>query len=118
MYIMDYKMLNSNRKVVLGQNPAAGTFGNSNLGRPWQDYARVMFQNSDFTNTISPIGWQAWTSTQNSSNVLFAEYNNVNPAWSSARFSFAKLLSAPVAISAVLTSTIWIDSGYITLGAP
>jgi pectinesterase len=104
--------------VIVGPNAASGTFGNSNLGRPWRDYARVVFQNSDFNNVISAVGWQAWSSTQDTSQVLFAEYNNVNPAWSSSRVSFATKLSEPVTISTVLSSTSWIDSGYLFLGPP
>jgi pectinesterase len=105
-------------KIIVGPNAASGTLGNSNLGRPWGDYARVVFQNSDFNSVINAVGWQAWTSTQNTSNVLFAEYNNVNPAWSSSRVSFATKLSAPVAVSAILSSTSWVDSGYLSLGPP
>jgi pectinesterase len=104
--------------VILGRNAASGTLGNSNLGRPWRDFARVVFQNSNFNNVINAVGWQAWSATQDTSNVLFGEYNNINPAWSSSRVSFATNLSAPVAISAVLSSTSWVDSGYLSLGPP
>ncbi|KFY07940.1 hypothetical protein V492_06664 [Pseudogymnoascus sp. VKM F-4246] len=105
-----------NSRVILGPNAATGTEGNSNLGRPWRDYARVVFQNSDFTNVISPVGWQAWTSEQNTTNVLFAEYNNINPEWSDARVDFATKLEAPIEISAILNSTSWIDDKYLTIG--
>lgn len=115
---LPFKLLTSYRKVKLGANPASGTFGNSNLGRPWGDYARVVFQNSDLGNVINPVGWQAWSSTQDTSHVFFAEYNNANPAWSSSRVSFATKLTAPIAISTILSSTSWIDSGYLQLGPP
>ncbi|KFX97985.1 hypothetical protein V490_02525 [Pseudogymnoascus sp. VKM F-3557] len=104
-----------NAKVILGPNAASGTSGNSNLGRPWRDYARVVFQNSDFTNVISDVGWQAWTAEQNTTNVLFAEYNNINPAWSSSRVDFAKKLEAPVEISTILDSTSWVDDKYLDI---
>jgi pectinesterase len=86
------------------------------LGRPWRDYAWVVFQNSDFTNVISPVGWQAWTSEQNTTNVLFVEYNNVNPEWSSSRVAFATKLDAPIDISTILNSTSWVDDKYLTIG--
>jgi pectinesterase len=85
------------------------------LGRPWRDYARVVFQNSDFTNVISDVGWQAWTAEQNTTNVLFAEYNNINPAWSSSRVGFATKLEAPVEISTILDSTSWVDDKYLDI---
>lgn len=85
------------------------------MGRPWRDYARVVFQNSDFANVISLVGWQAWTSEQSTANVLFVEYNNVNPEWSSARVAFARKLDAPIDISTILNSTSWVDDKYLTI---
>ncbi|KFY75148.1 hypothetical protein V499_04847 [Pseudogymnoascus sp. VKM F-103] len=111
----DFTSLKTRLKVILGPNAASGTDGNSNLGRPWRDYARVVFQNSDFANVISLVGWQAWTSEQSTANVLFVEYNNVNPEWSSARVAFARKLDAPIDISTILNSTSWVDDKYLTI---
>ncbi|KFZ11539.1 hypothetical protein V501_04711 [Pseudogymnoascus sp. VKM F-4519 (FW-2642)] len=88
-----------NAKVILGPNAARGTNGNSNLGRPWR-----------------PVGWQAWTSEQNTTNVLFAEYNNVNPECNSSRIAFATKLDAPIDIGTILNSTSWVDDKYLTIG--
>ncbi|KAH8593616.1 pectin lyase fold/virulence factor [Bisporella sp. PMI_857] len=90
--------------------------GTNYLGRPWGDYARVVFQNSDLGNQIVSAGWQAWNSAQDTSNVLFAEYNNANAAGT--RVSFAKKLTSAVGISTILSNyASWVDSAYVGLGA-
>jgi len=43
---------------VLGANAASGTKGSVFLGRPWGDYARVIFQNSNLENMITAVGWE------------------------------------------------------------
>lgn len=30
------------------------------LGRPWRDYARVVFALCNISNTVSPVGWKDW----------------------------------------------------------
>lgn len=47
-----------NRKLVLGASAASGTKGSVFLGRPWGDYARVIFQNSNLENMITAVGWE------------------------------------------------------------
>ncbi|XP_061364763.1 probable pectinesterase 29 [Gastrolobium bilobum] len=39
-------------------------FGNGKtyLGRPWRDYARVLFYNTYMSNIIKPTGWEPWHS--------------------------------------------------------
>ncbi|APA07916.1 hypothetical protein SS1G_00468 [Sclerotinia sclerotiorum 1980 UF-70] len=50
------------------------------LGRPWRDFARVVFQNSYLGNNIAAAGWDVWsTSTPQTDNVTFAEFNNWGP---------------------------------------
>lgn len=45
-------------KVVLGKSAASGTKGSVYLGRPWGDYARVVFQNSNLENMITSAHWE------------------------------------------------------------
>jgi len=102
-------------KIVLGTGAASSIAGTVFLGRPWGDYARVVFQNSDLGNIITSVGWQAWTTSQPTANILFAEYNNVNAAGT--RVSWAKKLSSSVAISSILSNyTSWVDSAFLGLG--
>ncbi|QRV72443.1 pectinesterase [Ceratobasidium sp. AG-Ba] len=89
--------------------------GNQYLGRPWGDYARVIFQNSEIGSHVLPAGWSQWsTSTPNTDHVLFGEYNNNGGgAWRTGRAPFATKLPAGVSISTVLGSTSWIDSSFL-----
>ncbi|CCO28817.1 Pectinesterase OS=Aspergillus aculeatus GN=pme1 PE=2 SV=1 [Rhizoctonia solani AG-1 IB] len=85
------------------------------LGRPWADYARVIFQNNNIGSEVVAAGWQEWnTATPNTDHVLFGEYNNKGAgAWRNGRARFATKLSAGVSITTVLGSTSWIDSAYM-----
>ncbi|XP_058203853.1 probable pectinesterase 29 [Rhododendron vialii] len=42
--------------------------GRTYLGRPWREYARVVFYNSSLSDIVTPEGWDAW------GNVLGREY--------------------------------------------
>ncbi|PQE06125.1 carbohydrate esterase family 8 protein [Rutstroemia sp. NJR-2017a BBW] len=109
--------LTSRSKVIVGPGGASAAKGSSFLGRPWGDYARVVFQNSNLGNVITAAGWQPWNSAQDTSNVYFAEYANTNGAGT--RVSFAKALSSAVGISTILSNyASWVDSAYLGLSAP
>ncbi|KAI8070356.1 pectin lyase fold/virulence factor [Gongronella butleri] len=86
------------------------------LGRPWNQYARVVYMNSAIGSHIKPAGWSIWSSSDpRTSNVLFAEYNNSGSgAWNSARASFATQLTAAQAANynfyALFPGATWIDT--------
>lgn len=46
------------RRIILGNGAASGTKGAVYLGRPWGDYAQVIFQNTDEGNMITAAGWE------------------------------------------------------------
>lgn len=103
--------------IVLGSGAASGTKGNVYLGRPWSDYARVVFQNSDEENIIISAGWEAWSSSQSTTNILFAEYANTNAT--GMRVSWAKTLTSAYGIATILpTYSSWVDSSYLGVSAP
>lgn len=87
------------------------------LGRPWADYARVVFQYTSMSSVINSAGWHIWsTSTPNTDNVLFGEYSNTGTGASGTRASFATKLSAAVSMSSLFgssyTSAAYYDSSY------
>ncbi|XP_047938694.1 probable pectinesterase 29 [Salvia hispanica] len=49
------------------------------LGRPWRDYARVLFYNTAMADIIEPLGWDAWSRTGYESTLMMAEYNCRGP---------------------------------------
>ncbi|KAH6711689.1 carbohydrate esterase family 8 protein [Leptodontidium sp. MPI-SDFR-AT-0119] len=103
-------------KVVVGTGGASAAKGSSYLGRPWGDYARVVFQNSNLNSVITSAGWMPWNSAQVLTNVYFAEYANTNAAGS--RVSWAKMLSSAYGIGSILPSyNSWVDSVFLGLSA-
>ncbi|XEV01845.1 hypothetical protein FSHL1_007132 [Fusarium sambucinum] len=91
------------------------TFGTTSLGRPWSQYALVVYMNSFLDKHISKAGWSTWsTSNPQISDVFFGEYNNVGPGnWTSSRASFATKLTesqaAAYSLGSFIGSTSWLD---------
>ncbi|KAI8073507.1 pectin lyase fold/virulence factor [Gilbertella persicaria] len=85
------------------------------LGRPWSQYARVVFLSSTLDTHIQPAGWSVWKSTDpHTAHVLFAEHKNTGARGAfTNRASFATLLTDAQATQYSLTkvfgSTSWID---------
>ncbi|TDH66055.1 uncharacterized protein CCR75_001512 [Bremia lactucae] len=49
------------------------------LGRPWNPYARVVFQKCQLGSHIDPKGWSPWGDSASLDTVTFAEYGNTGP---------------------------------------
>ncbi|KAJ1303289.1 hypothetical protein OPQ81_011486 [Rhizoctonia solani] len=90
--------------------------GSVYLGRPWRNYARVIFQNSELGANVLPAGWSVWSNSDNRTNMTtFAEFKNTGPgAWNDQRANFSHLLTEPISIKTVLNSTSWIDTKFLT----
>ncbi|KAJ3039110.1 hypothetical protein HDV00_012601 [Rhizophlyctis rosea] len=105
--------------TVRAASSASSITGKVYLGRPWRNYARVVFMNSNLSNIINAAGWSQWsTSSPNTDHVTFGEYNNSGAgAWGSGRAKFATKLgsSSGYGIGDVLGSsyTNWVDPGYL-----
>ena len=94
----------------------AGAF---HLGRPWSQYARVVFQETSLSAVINSVGWHIWSTEEpNTSDVLFGECGNTGPGASGTRASFATKLSSPVAITTILgnncASATYVDTSYLS----
>ncbi|EPS26592.1 Pectinesterase [Penicillium oxalicum] len=101
-------------KAAPGHTVAAGSYA---LGRPWTEYARVVFQKTNLSAAIKSAGWDVWSSSSpNTADVLFGEYSNTGSGASGTRASFAKKLSSAVSISSILGSgyTSWVDTSYLS----
>ena len=46
------------------------------LGRPWRDYAKVVFINCEMGSHIAPEGWFNWSKTNRDKTAFYAEYQN------------------------------------------
>jgi len=96
--------------------PADGaSFSTIYLGRPWDQFARVAYIQSELSASIAAVGWTGWTkSDPRTENVVFGEYDNTGPgASTSSRASFAKQLSdedvAQFQLGTFFSSTGWIN---------
>jgi pectinesterase len=49
------------------------------LGRPWRDFAKVVFMNCEMGVHILPEGWSNWTGTSRDKSAFYAEYENAGP---------------------------------------
>ncbi|KAF2175141.1 carbohydrate esterase family 8 protein [Zopfia rhizophila CBS 207.26] len=104
---------------VISRSTVSAMSGNSvpdgayYLGRPWRNYARVVFQRTSLSSVINSAGWRIWnTGEENIDHVLFGEYGNTGTGASGTRASFATKLSAPVSISSILGSG-WASASYV-----
>ncbi|KAH7072496.1 pectin lyase fold/virulence factor [Paraphoma chrysanthemicola] len=109
-----YVINKSTISAASGNTVPAGAYY---LGRPWRNYARVVFQSTSMTNVINAAGWKIWnTGDERTDQVTFAEYANTGAGASGTRASFSKKLSSAVAITTVLGSDYknWVDTSYLS----
>lgn len=101
-------------EAASGEDVSEGTYY---LGRPWTEYARVVFQKTVLSDVINSAGWVEWSSSEpNTGDVLFGEYENEGDGAEGTRASFATTLSAAVGIESILGSDYedWVDTSYIS----
>ena len=83
---------------------------NVSLGRPWKDYARVVYLECELGAHIRPTGWDNWGSKAKEQTAYYAEYKSFGPGaqpenrlpWThqltdeeAADYSFEKIMAAP-----------------------
>jgi len=60
---------------VTGAKPGVKTY----LGRPWRQYASVVFMNSELAACVAPEGWYKWHVDNPAATVRYAEQGNTGP---------------------------------------
>lgn len=101
--------------------PAAGSSGfkNVSLGRPWNNFARVLYTGCYLDGMIGSAGWTQWSkSSPQTDGVTFAEYHNFGPGSSTCnRASFSTQLSDSDVVQFQLANffptTSWIDFSVV-----
>jgi pectinesterase len=63
------------------------------LGRPWRDFARVAFINTDMSDAVRPEGWQNWDHPEREKTVTYSEFGSTG-AGARRRVAWATPLSA------------------------
>lgn len=108
-----YVINESTVDAASGEDVAEGSYY---LGRPWTEYARVVFQKTTLGDAINSAGWIEWsTSEPNTEDVLFGEYDNSGDGSEGTRASFAEKLSSAIKITTILGSDYkdWVDTSYL-----
>ena len=77
------------------------------LGRPWRDYANVIFLNTEMEDIIHPAGWHNWNQPHREKTARYAEYQSRGPgANPSGRVAWARQLrdeeARQITVAAVL----------------
>lgn len=88
------------------------------LGRPWRNYARVVFQQTEMSKVINGAGWSVWNEgDERTDKVYFAESGNTGAGASGSRAPFSKKIASPVKIETVLgagyASAKYVDAKYL-----
>ncbi|CAA7265485.1 unnamed protein product [Cyclocybe aegerita] len=111
-----------NGSYVFNQNSIVLASGASSyLGRPWGNYAKVIFKDTYVTAPLNKAMWSVWnTGDERTDHVLFAEYNTTGSgAAGASRPSFATVLSASQANAYTISSAVgsdyasWVDAAYL-----
>ncbi|KAF5379934.1 hypothetical protein D9757_007175 [Collybiopsis confluens] len=81
------------------------------LGRPWFEFARVVFQNSQLPNLINPLGWTTLAAV---AEPTFQEFGNTGAGASTSKRVMETALNAAITHQAVLGADYlsWIDDTF------
>ncbi|KAJ7505887.1 putative pectin methylesterase [Mycena galericulata] len=108
----------NNSEIIVSSAATSALTGEVYLGRPWTEFARVVYTSCSLGVHINPAGWSIWsTATPNTADVLFAEYDSSGPGAAGTRASFSTKLTSNANYMAanILGSdwTSWVDTSYV-----
>ncbi|KFY31485.1 hypothetical protein V493_01066 [Pseudogymnoascus sp. VKM F-4281 (FW-2241)] len=110
-----YYVIN-NSNVAADASTTAGD-GDVFLGRPWREFARVCFQNTELSSLINAAGWKVWNEgDERTANVVFQEFGNTGPGAEGERAGFSEQLSGALTIDSILGADYadWVDAAYLS----
>ena len=98
-----------------GHTPEIRTY----LGRPWRDYAKAVFLNTEMSEVVQPAGWDNGKRPRAEGTAFFAEHNNTGPGASAdGRVPWAKQLSSADAANFSLENVLGGTDGWNPLREP
>ncbi|KAI4332647.1 hypothetical protein L6164_017539 [Bauhinia variegata] len=117
---------NSQIRAAPDLKPVVGVF-KTYLGRPWQQYSRVMVMKTFIDSVMSPLGWSPWGNSNFALNTLYyAEYRNFGPGsstrnrvrWPGFHVIARPSQAAPFTVSGLLGGRTWLPAAGVpfTLG--
>jgi pectinesterase len=86
------------------------------LGRPWRNFARVVFQRTELGRVVNPAGWAIWNvGDERTDEVVYGEFKNKGPGAKGERAAFAVELGEEVAVETVLGDGYegWVDGKFL-----
>ncbi|EJD03925.1 uncharacterized protein FOMMEDRAFT_187176 [Fomitiporia mediterranea MF3/22] len=107
--------------VIAASDAFSNVTGNVFLGRPWGDFAKVIFKNTVVDSPLNKAVWSQWNvGDPRTDNILFAEYNSTGSGVADAsRPSFATILTSSEADQYTIASAVgsdfadWVDADYL-----
>ncbi|KDQ62559.1 carbohydrate esterase family 8 protein [Jaapia argillacea MUCL 33604] len=109
-------------QIVLASDANPGINGSIYLGRPWADYARVIFKNTYITAPLNPDIWSIWNvGDERTDNVIMADYNSFGPGIpaNAQRPNWTTTLDAEEALAYNISAAVgsdwatWVDPAYL-----
>ncbi|CAK5266527.1 unnamed protein product [Mycena citricolor] len=106
--------------VVIASDAKSDPSGQIFFGRPWGNYAKVIFKNTVVNAGLQTALWSVWNPTApNTDHILFADFNTTGSgAAHLSRANFSTALSASQAAQYDIASTVgkdyatWVDLAY------
>lgn len=88
------------------------------LGRPWEDYARVVIQKTFLAEIVDPRGWIAWTDDDpHTDHAEFIEFQNSGPGATQAARQFLTQGTGIVTLESVFGPNFenewWVDQNFL-----
>jgi pectinesterase len=107
--------------IVLDSGAASDTAGRVFLGRPWGDFAKVIFKNTVINAPLNTTVWSIWEAGDpQTDDVFFADFNSTGPGIAGAtRAPFSTELTAIQAAAYSISSAVgsdyatWVDTSYL-----
>jgi pectinesterase len=95
--------------TITGGAPEVRTF----LGRPWRDYAKTIFLQTEMSDVVRPEGWNDWKKPQAHKTAVYAEYQSSGPgAQPAARVPWSKQLTAEEAAAYSIATVLGGGDGW------
>lgn len=88
---------------ITGESPEVKTY----LGRPWRDFASVIFLNTEMSDVVRAVGWHNWDKPAREKTSRYAEFKSNGPgAANDARVAWSRQLSAAEAQNITATKVL------------
>ncbi|KAF1896427.1 hypothetical protein Lal_00034125 [Lupinus albus] len=109
---------NSQIRAAPDLKPVVNKF-NTFLGRPWQQYSRVVVMKSYMDTLVDPMGWSPWGDTNFAQKTLyFGEYKNFGPGsstrnrvrWSGYHVIRTSTQASTYTVASLLAGQTWLPS--------